>query len=738
MTKESPNLIIASNRLPYTLSLRQGQWQFAPSSGGLVTALAGLKATQPFHWIGWPGREVPKNKQAQFFQEFQSRYDCTPVYMAQHEIRMAYNGFCNQVIWPLFHYLPNHMNYQEDYWRAYQHMNHQFAEVIAETAGQGDQIWIHDFHLMLVPDLLRRKRPDLTIGFFLHIPFPSSEVYRLLAVRQEILRGLLGADLIGFHTYDYMRHFNSACLRLLGLEAEPSVIALEGRRVRLGVFPIGIDPQRFETALQSKACQTRMKRLRRLAAGRKIILSVDRMDYTKGIPLKLEAFERFLKKYPDHRSQVLLYQVAVPSREDVTAYRELKDEVNEWVGRINGQYGILETTPIYYLNKSVRFEHLCALYATADIVLLTPIRDGMNLVAQEYVLCHGPADGVLILSEFAGSAHSLSGCILVNPWNTEEVADSLEQALSMHKKEQQRRNEPMYHFIKANTAERWGKFFVNELAAQERLAKQKSRKEGISLQLVRNDLIGAYFNAKRRQLFLDYDGTLTPIRSTPAEVFPDDSVLHLLEQLAADSANEVHIVSGRDQKELEGWFDHLPIHMCAEHGFFHRSPGKDQWQQFEVIDMSWKKEVLKMLEYFRERTPGVIIEDKSSALSWHYRRADPIYGQWQADELLIHLEEVMAQFPVEAVKGHKVIEVRPLGIHKGRYIQHILQDSPHADFIFCAGDDLTDEDMYKALPPDAWSCHIGSPHTGARYYTYSQSSVFELLQDFISLKKRSK
>lgn len=723
-----PKLIVVSNRLPFTLDQHKGEWQFQASSGGLVTALAGLKETREFCWVGWPGRDVPVSDQAILQEQFRNQHNCQPVYLSRSEVASYYNGFCNQVLWPLFHYLPNKVNFESSQWESYCRVNEQFAESIMEVAAPNDLVWIHDFHLMLIPQLLRQQRPDLKIGFFLHIPFPSSEVYRILAVRQEILQGLLGADLIGFHTFDYLRHFNSACLRLLGYESGPNTIEVNMRRVRLGVFPIGIDPKRFEKSLKSTACQRHIMRLKKEFSGRKLILGVDRMDYTKGIVEKLQAYEYFLEKNPDWRSKVLLYQVAVPSREDVSAYQELKEQVDELVGRINGQYGSLEKSPVYYINKSISFEHLCALYATADVALITPIRDGMNLVAQEYVLCSDDKKGVLILSEFAGSAHSLSGCLMVNPGNVDEVAQAIERALTMQAREWERRNTPMRHLVQVNTATRWGERFINELEQAGTVSEEGTATTCVKLKQIEADLLGSYDRATSRLLFLDYDGTLTPIQATPAEAIPDFPLLALLGSLAKDPKNKVSVISGRERSEIKEWFDHMPLHLCAEHGYVFRDLPEADWQTTEEVDLSWKESVYDVLEFFRERTPGALIEDKPSSLSWHYRRAEPVFGQWQADELLNHLEEILAKLPVEAVSGHKVIEVRPIGIHKGRFVQHMLNKYPQTDFILCLGDDATDEDMYKVLPPDAWSCHIGSSHTAARCYAESQAQAIQLLE----------
>lgn len=723
-----PKLIVVSNRLPYRAELHGGEWQLIHSAGGLVSALAGLREARQFLWIGWPGSEIPRKKRSDISQRLRQEHNCLPVFLTHKEIEDYYNGFSNQVLWPLFHYLPNHMSFQESYWHAYEQVNQKFAEAILEVAKPGDTVWIHDFHLMLVPSLLRRAQPSLRIGFFLHIPFPSSEIYRLLAMRRSILEGILGADLIGFHSYDYLRHFASACLRLLGYESTPSSIKTADREIHLGVFPIGIDPAQFEAGLRSRECREHRKQLQEAFAGRKIILGVDRMDYTKGIPLKLLAFERFLEKHPEWRSKVVLYQVAVPTRGEVLAYQELKEEVDELVGRINGRYGSLELSPLYYLNRSVPFEHLCALYASADIALLTPIRDGMNLVALEYLLCSAERKGILIQSEFIGAAHSLSGGLIVNPWNREEVVEAIEQALKMSQSERSHRNEPMYHFLKTNTSQRWGELFIEELERADRDRREPpTASKAQPLHVALNDLKQDYRRAERRLLFLDYDGTVTPIKATPAAAIPDKQLIKILKRLGNDPKNQVCLVSGRMRQELEEWFGDLPIHLCAEHGFAHREPEKSRWELTAEVDLSWKEEVKGVLEYFRERTPGTLIEDKPSSLTWHYRQAEPDFGKWQAQELLIHLGEILSRIPAEVMQGHKVIEVRPHGINKGLFVQEILRLHPDADFILCCGDDRTDEDMYHILPKTAWTCQVGAHPTSARYYVKTPQNILALL-----------
>lgn len=723
--------IVVSNRLPYTVQLKKNQWEFNRSAGGLVTALSGLYKEHPFHWVGWAGTEVPKDKQKAIRADMHDRYQASPVYLSETQIDQFYNGFCNQVLWPLFHYLPTMVEFDSEHWDTYKEVNQQFAETILSIANPGDQIWIHDFHLMLLPSLLRKAQPNLKIGFFLHIPFPSSEVYRLLAVRQEILAGLLGADLIGFHTYDYLRHFSSSCLRLMGLEAEPTAIKMQGRAVKLGVYPIGIDPERFTSTLQSKACLRQIERLKNAFGNRKIILGVDRMDYTKGVPLKLKAFEKFLERNPEQRSRTLLYQVAVPSRLGVEAYRKLTEEVDELVGHINGLYGSIEQSPIYYLNKPVSFEHLCALYATADVIFLTPIRDGMNLVVQEYLLCSREKRGVCVLSEFTGAAHALGGCLLVNPWDTDQVADTLAEALTLTEEERTERYNPMFHFIVDNTSYDWGVRFLTDLAAIESSTEAEPGLRSMPLSHIRNDMLAAYHRAHKRLLILDYDGTLTGFRNHPAEAKPDAELIDLLRRLANHKANTLCLISGRKHQDLETWFADLPIHLSAEHGYAYRDPKTHVWSTPVHVDLSWMEDVRPVLRHYVERTPGTFIEEKPNALVWHYRRADPYFGHLQADELVAHLEQILAHLPAETLHGNRVVEVRPQGINKGTFVSQILSAEPDTDFILCVGDDRTDLDMYGVLPPNAWTCHVGTMAPGVSCFAESHEEVRDLLHSFL-------
>lgn len=413
-------LLMISNRLPISVKrdkVNPKKFVFKMSSGGLVSALAGIRDRIPFIWIGWLGQEIEEDEKEGVRLQLLKEYNCVPVFLKEDIASMYYNGFSNDVLWPIFHYVPlpifragSEKKFDFKLWDAYVSANKEFEKVVAGLYEKGDLIWVHDYHLMVLPSLLRKQFPESKIGWFLHTPFPSSEVYRILPVRKQILDGLLGVDLLGFHTYDYARHFLSACSRIVGIHATPKGIQLENHFVSIGVFPIGIEPAQFSDRLKGDETQTRLKDLAAKFKGKKLIVGVDRLDYIKGMPHKLLAIEKFFVKYPQYSKDTVLVQIGVPSRTGVEEYQHLGFCVNELVGRINGEYSTLHHVPIHYINQSITPYELTALYNLADVCFVSSVRDGMNLVSHEYVACQdqdcpnrkGP--GVLVLSEFAGSA----------------------------------------------------------------------------------------------------------------------------------------------------------------------------------------------------------------------------------------------------------------------------------------------------------------------------------------------
>ncbi|KAG5366929.1 Alpha,alpha-trehalose-phosphate synthase [UDP-forming] [Yarrowia sp. B02] len=465
-----PNVLVISNRLPVTISREpDGTYKYTMSSGGLVTALSGLKKSTTFQWFGWPGLEIPEQDKPRLINDLETMFSCVPVFMDDDLADLHYNGFSNSILWPLFHYHPGEMNFDQVAWEAYTQANRLFAKKVASIVKPGDIVWVHDYHLMLLPEMLReeckhnRALDDLKIGFFLHTPFPSSEIYRILPVRKEVLTGVLSCNLIGFHTYDYARHFLSSVSRILDLETMPNGTYYKGRHVVVGAFPIGIDVNKFIEGCKRPVVQKRIAQLQDKFEGIKVVVGVDRLDYIKGVPQKLHAFEVFLSEHPEWIGKVVLVQVAVPSRGLVEEYQNLRAVVNELVGRINGMFGTVEFTPIHFMHRSVDFNELIALYSISDVCFVSSTRDGMNLVSYEYVACQTEKHGSLILSEFTGAAQSLNGALIVNPWNTEDMAEALYDSLTFSPEKKAENHRKLFKYVSKYTSQHWGEAFVSEL-----------------------------------------------------------------------------------------------------------------------------------------------------------------------------------------------------------------------------------------------------------------------------------
>ncbi len=725
-------LIVASTRLPVTLSRVDGKWAATPSTGGLVTALAAVRDKRNFTWLGWPGAHVGNSERKEVTRTL-ARHGTSPVFVPQEHMEGFYEGFSNDMLWPLFHNLTERSTFSRDNWEDYKAVNQMYADAIAKQARPGDLIWVHDYQLCLVPQMLRQKGLGCPIGFFLHIPFPAADVYRTLPVAEEILRGLLGADIIGFHAYEYVSHFRTAALRVLGMESEAMYLQLQSRRVALEVLPIGIEPSEVKELLRTSEARREQTDLERTFAGKRIIVGVDRLDYTKGIPLKLLAFEELLKSHPEWRECVVLVQVAAPSRTGVEEYQQLKREVDELVGRINGAFSTSSYTPVVYINQKVDRARLSGLYRASSIALITPVRDGMNLVALEWVAARRGLGGSLILSEFCGAAHCLPGSRLVNPFNTDQVAAVLAEALgddgphleSFHH---------MQRFVDVNTSMRWAEMFLEKLEGfsgdRSRVAKTLRIKDPQVKRLVES--------AKRPVVFLDYDGTLRSYVINPKEAVPDKRILGVLERLS--KVSNLYVVSGRDGTTLGEWLGHLDIGLVCEHGLALKLPG-GEWQGRRNVSGSALARLVKPLfEEFVRRTPGSSIEVKQAAIAWHSRAADPEYSQFQSKELLTRLEDLLKRRPYKVLRGNRVIEVRHEHVTKGSAVGHLLERHPRADFIFCAGDDRTDEDMMRAIPEGMRSrsvtCWVGAPNTHAQYWRESNEGLLGELEEMAAVWER--
>jgi trehalose 6-phosphate synthase/phosphatase len=718
-------LFIVSNRLPITVSKRDGSLKLQSSVGGLATGLDSFHKSYKSLWIGWPGYVASQDgpEKRQIARRLKEK-NCYPVFLSPYDVENYYHGFCNKTIWPLFHYFNQHVQYSEKYWNAYQRVNAHFLNIVMKVAGPEDKIWIHDYQLMLLPQLIRKKLPTATIGFFLHIPWPSSEIFRLLPCRDNIIKGLLGADLIGFHTHDYIHHFTESVRRLLGYDYSLNTITVEDRLVSVDAFPMGIDYQRFYSASTDPRTYKEVNRMRKKLGDRKIIISIDRLDYTKGIPQRLEAFELFLEQNPSFRKKVTLILVAVPSRTNVEHYVLLKKQVDELISRINGKYGDIGWVPIWYLYRYMPFHKLVPLYCIGDVALVTPLRDGMNLIAKEYIACKTEGQGVLILGELAGAAQELGEAFIVNPNNRREIAAALKQALTLPLKEQQKRNSIMQKRLQRYHVERWAHDFMDRmLQAKEIQEKSRiSRLDDTQMDTVVKD----YLNSTSRLLLLDYDGTLISFTDDPASARPDRETRSILKKLAADTRNNVVIVSGRNKEILDTWFDNEELEFIAEHGVWLRAKNK-KWRLIESLSNKWKPKIKPVLELYVDRTPGSFIEEKDFSLVWHYRKADPKLAKVRASELILTLRHLTANLNLGILEGSKVIEIKNAGINKGRAVLEWLRRKKW-QFIMAAGDDWTDEDIFAVLPPTSYSIKVGMGYSKARYNIETPEKMRQFLK----------
>ncbi|MCJ1442708.1 MAG: threalose-6-phosphate phosphatase [Stictis urceolatum] len=611
-------------------------------------------------------------------------------------------------LYTLFHYKqhePTDGKAERKRWTDYCRLNQKFADRILQIYNPGDIIWVHDYHLLLLPSLLRQRIPNVYVGFFLHVPFPSSEFLRCLGRRKEVLAGVLGSNMIGFQTYSYSRHFSSCCRRILDFETMPASINAYGAHIAVDVFPIGIDAAAVaHAAYGDPNINSKCPRIRELYRGMKVIIGRDRLDTVRGVAQKLQAYELFLERYPEWRGKVVLVQVTSPTsveEEKEDAGNKTANKISDHVSRINSLYGDLEYTPVYHYSQYLHKDEYFALLRIANVGLITSVRDGMNTTSLEYVLCQRDNHGPLILSEFSGTASSLTEAININPWNLGEVADAINQALTMPEEKKMAQHKSLYKHVATNNVQAWSQKYLQRL-----LVNLASFNQSIATPaLDKTKLLTQHRSSKRRLFMFDYDGTLTPIVRDPPAAIPSDRIIRTIKTLAKDKRNNVWIISGRDQAFLDEWMGHISeLGLSAEHGSFVRQPEADDWENLtERFNMSWQDEVLKIFQHYTERTQGSFIERKRIALTWHFRRSDPDYGAFQARECKEHLENtVVKKWDVEVMNGKANLEVRPSFVNKGEIAKRLVKeyassDGGKPDFVLCMGDDFTDEDMFRAL-----------------------------------------
>ena len=686
-------------------------------------------------WIGWSGDTsgvTDEDRQA-IIKEWSHKHSYFAVDLDPETVHGFYEGIANQALWPLLHHFPSLVRFETEHWKAYVRTNETFRDEILKHLRPDDLVWLHDYHFLLLPQMLREVRPEISIGFFLHVPFPSSSVFRIIPKREELLQGMLGADYLAFHTHRYLQHFRTSILRLLGLTSAMDHVEIAKRIVRLDALPIGIAPHQFNDLL-TKGADTRkqISELKQRFGYCKILLGVDRLDYTKGIPERLRAYRKFLLDYPESRGKVVLIQVAVPSRERLPRYTRLRREVDELIGEINGDWSTPNWSPVIYLRRNLPQAELAALYACADVALVTPLRDGLNLVAKEYVACKSSGDGVLVLSEFAGAAAEMGEALLVNPYDEESLSATIARALSINETEKRERMMALYRRVHKNNVFAWGDRFIKNLTTAVQTRSERPHDDPLPLE--RNQLLDAFDRAHSRLLMLDYDGTLAPFATLPQNAVPSGDLIEILKRLVQDKNSIIALISGRPRANLQRWFAGIPnLWIAAEHGAVLWSPISTHWEQpHHDSSDEWKKRVHPILEHFVDRTPGSFVEEKEFSLVWHYRMADPEFGEWLANDLVANLDHMLAESPVKAVKGQKTVEVKSLWANKGQvYSRLLLSGVGQPDFIMAAGDDVTDEDLFARLPESAWTIHVGRNQSRAKYYLSNPDEMLALLTQLL-------
>ncbi|WP_319559665.1 bifunctional alpha,alpha-trehalose-phosphate synthase (UDP-forming)/trehalose-phosphatase [Marispirochaeta sp.] len=722
-------IIYVSNRLPVTINRKPetGEFSFERSIGGLATGLSSVHNEGGSLWVGWSGlheEEVSGADAEELKRSLIREESCVPFQISRKDFEDFYLGFCNEAVWPLFHYFPNRAHYHTDQWETYTRVNKRFFEELKPYIEPGDTVWVHDYQLMLLPQMIREEFPDALVGFFLHIPFPSYEIMRLMPWREEIMEGLMGADLLGFHTYDYVRHFISSARRLLGYEFNLGYLTAGQRLVRADVFPMGIDYEKYNQADTNQEVISARAEVKRELSDRRTILSVDRLDYTKGIPERIKSFALFLDQHPEYHKKVELFLIVAPSRTEVEEYQDLLKEIQELVSAANGQHGSLGWTPIHFFYRPFSFEDLTALYMEADLLLVTALRDGMNLIAKEYLAARKDDTGVLILSETAGAVHELGESLMINPNDMQGIADAIHSGLNMDAEDQKRRNAIMKRRISRYNVRFWATDFITKLGEVHEYQRVQSARNMIDN--VETQMLTEYKNADTAIFFLDYDGTLVGFQDNPEKARPDDELLQIVSALCERKGNRVVVISGREPRDLESFFSGVPVEMAAGHGSWVKMKN-EKWEKAELFSTEWKEAIRPILESYSDRTPGSFIEEKEFSLAWHYRRCEPDLAALRVGELKDSLYSVIENMNIGLLDGNKVLEVKDSFVNKGIAASEWLRGEDYG-FIFAVGDDYTDEDLFDVVPDKAYSIKVGMALSKAKYHVKGWRSLRTVLK----------
>ncbi|KAJ6435544.1 hypothetical protein OIU84_000692 [Salix udensis] len=785
LSRTKQRRIIVANQLPIRgyRNKETKDWCFEFDKDSLVLQLKdGFPGNTEVWYVGMLKVDVEKEDQEEVAQLMFHKFRCVPVFLTVDQKNKYYHGFCKHYLWPLFHYMlplsPSHggVRFDKSLWEGYIVANQLFVNKVVEIyKPDEDSVWVHDYHLMVLPSILRRRYTRVQLGFFLHGPFPSSEIFRTIPVREQILRSLLNCDLIGFQTFDYARHFMSCCSRLLGIDyqCKRGYIGLDyfGKTINIKILPVGIHMGQLESDLNMEQTATLAKQLKEKFKGKVVMVGVDDLDMFKGISLKFSAMGRLLEMHPELIGSVVLVQIANPARSQGKDVQEVRFETSVIAQQINRKYGNEGYEPIVFINDPLSAIEKAAYYAISECCVVNAVRDGMNLVSYKYTVCRqgspvlDKALGInesdqrksfLILSEFIGCSPSLSGAYRVNPWDVNAVADAMYVGIHMKDEEKHLRHEKHYNYISSHDVAFWARSFDQDL---ERACKEHYLKRyynvgfGLNFRvaavgknfrmLTAETIVAAYNSTNSRLILLDYDGTMLP--KSAVDKTPRNEVISILNCLCSDPKNTVFIVSGRGRDPLSKWFSPCEkLGISAEHGYFTRWTRDSRWETCSVaVGCDWKKTVEPVMEVYTATTDGSFIEHKESAIVWHYQDADPDFGSCQAKELLDHLESVLTNEPVVVKRGRQIVEVKPQGVSKGIVVEDLIstmrRNGKSPDFLFCIGDDRSDEDMFESiarlldspsLPPiaEVFACTVGHKPSKAKYYLDDTPAVIELLQ----------
>ena len=694
--------MVASNRLPFSFTRTARGFEKKPASGGLVSALEPMLQKCGGTWVGWPGMDLGEEG----LPGDGSDYVIRPVRISDTELVGYYHGFSNRTLWPLFHSMTGRSHFDGDDYAVYEAVNDRFADsigaVLDDPSAEGTGlVWIHDFHLMLTPRRLRRRKgPEVPLAFFLHIPFPPHDIFRLLPWDREILRSLLACDLIGFHTHGYARNFLDCAERTLGARVHRDSLTVEygDRTTRVGYFPIGVEFGLYERLAKEAPKPTQSRRER-------IVLGVDRLDYTKGIPERMRAFARLLDLYPEHREKVALLQLAVPSRAEVVEYRELKREIDELVGSINGRFATAGWSPIRYLYRSFDRERVATLYRDADVALITPLRDGMNLVAKEFVACQVDDPGVLILSRLAGAAETMREALLVNPYDADGTAEALHRALTMDEDERASRVAALRRRERRDDLDAWASSFTAQAAAARADVRPMSDSEF-------EEWLGGFLKNYRIALFLDYDGTLTPLVDHPDKATLAPRTREALRACMHHPSIDVAIVSGRSLSGVRQAVGEPDLIYAGNHGLEIEGLPTGRFEHEDLVHYRSRADELAA-ELDRIAVSGAWTERKGPTLTFHYRQV-PVHERLA---LITEAHEIIGRAGYQARDAHDAVEARPpIGWDKGRAVLYVLRAlygpswSERVRPVY-VGDDRTDEDAFRFLAGLSATFRVGRADT---------------------------